>query len=222
MKLLKVRAPGRVNLIGEHTDYNFGFVLPCAINKEVTIQGRKRKDKRVILHSINFAETVEINLGKKFFKRGDWSDYLVGVIKEYEERGFPLSGMELEISGNIPIGAGLSSSAALEVATALFIKVSHNFKIEKKELAFLCQKAENSFVGVSCGIMDQFACIFSQRNFAIFLDCRDLSYTEVPLPLSRYKIILADTKKQRKLSDSAYNQRRKECQQATSLLSEEA
>jgi len=222
VKPLKIRAPGRINLIGEHTDYNSGFVLPCAINREITIRGKERKDKKVVLHSLDFGEKIEIDLKKSFSPRGDWADYPLGVIKEYLEKGFFLSGMELEISGNIPIGAGLSSSAALEVATALFIKTLNNLKIEKTELALLCQKAENSFVGVSCGIMDQFASLFSKKGFALFLDCRNLSYSYVPLPFSGYKIILADTKKKHRLTSSFYNQRRKECRQAAKLLSEEA
>jgi len=222
MEDLKIRAPGRINLIGDHTDYNSGFVLPCAINKEITICGKGRKDKKVVLHSLNFGEKVEIDLKKNFSPRGDWSDYPLGVIKEYLKKEFSISGMELEISGNIPIGAGLSSSAALEVATALFVKTLNNLKIEKTELAFLCQKAENNFAGVSCGIMDQFASIFSKKGFALFLDCSNLSYSYVPLPFSGYKIILADTKKKHKFASSFYNQRRKECQQAAKLLSEKA
>ncbi len=216
---LKVRAPGRINLIGEHTDYNSGFVLPCAIDKEITIEGKGRKDKRAILYSLNFNQKVEINLREKPKKRGDWSDYSLGVIDQYQKKGFSLSGMEIRISGNIPLGAGLSSSAALEVATAIFINVLNNLKISKEEMGLLCQRAENEFVGVSCGIMDQFASILSRKNFALFLDCRDLSYSYVPLPFSGYKVVLTDTKKSRKLSASAYNQRRRECEEAAKLLS---
>ncbi len=216
---IKVRAPGRINLIGEHTDYNFGFVLPCAIDKEITVAGKRRKDKKVILSSLNFSQKVEINFQKKFKRRGDWSDYPVGVIDQYQRRGFSLSGMELTISGDISPGVGLSSSAALEVATALFIKTLNNLKIGKEEMGLLCQKAENEFVGVSCGIMDQFASFLSKRNFALFLDCRNLSYSHVPLPSVGYKIVLTNTKKSHKLSTSAYNQRRGECEKATELLS---
>ena len=216
---IRVRAPGRINLIGGHTDYNSGFVLPCAIDREITIEGRKRKDRKIILYSLNFNQKVEINLQKKFRRRGDWSDYPVGVIDQYQRRGFSLSGMELKISGNIPIGAGLSSSAALEVATALFIKALNNLKIGKEEMGILCQRAENEFVGVSCGIMDQFASLLSKKDFALFLDCRDLSYSYVPLLFVGYKLVLTDTKKSRELSASAYNQRRKECEKAAELLS---
>ncbi len=219
MEEIKVRAPGRINLIGEHTDYNCGFVLPCAINQEITVAGKGRKDKKVILHSINFNRKVEINLDEKLKRRGDWSDYPVGVIDQYQKRNFSLSGMELKISGNIPLGVGLSSSAALEVATALFIKTLNNLKITKEEMGVLCQKAENEFVGVSCGIMDQFASLLSKKDFALFLDCRDLSYSCVPLPFAGYKLVLTNTKKSRKLSASAYNQRRNECEKAAELLS---
>ncbi len=219
MAVIKVRAPGRINLIGEHTDYNSGFVLPCAINQEITVTGKGRKDKKVILHSINFNRKVEINLDEKLKRRRDWSDYPVGVIDQYQKNGFPLSGMELKISGNIPLGAGLSSSAALEVATALFIKTLNNLKITKEEMGVLCRKAENEFVGVSCGIMDQFASLLSKKDFALFLDCRDLSYSYVPLSFTGYKLVLTDTKKSRRLSVSAYNQRRRECEKAAELLS---
>ena len=219
MEEIKVRAPGRINLIGEHTDYNRGFVLPCAIDKEITVQGVKREDQKIILHSLNFDRKVEINLQEKLKRRGDWSDYPLGVIDQYQKKGFSLSGMELKISGNIPLGAGLSSSAALEVATALFIKTLNNLKITKEEMGILCQKAENEFVGVSCGIMDQFASLLSRKDFALFLDCRDLSYSYVPLPFAGYKLVLTDTKKSRKLSASAYNQRREECEKAAELLS---
>ena len=218
MKEIKVRAPGRINLIGEHTDYNSGFVLPCAIEQEIIIQGRGRNDQKIILHSINFNQRVEINLDAKLKRQGDWSDYPVGVIDQYQKKGFSLSGMEVSISGDIPLGAGLSSSAALEVATALFIKTLNKLKITKEEMGLLCQKAENEFVGVSCGIMDQFASLLSRKDFALFLDCRDLSYSYVPLPFSGYKLVLTDTKKSHKLSASAYNRRREECEEAAESL----
>jgi len=219
MEEIKVRAPGRINLIGGHTDYNCGFVLPCAIDQEIIVAGKGRKDKKVILHSINFNRKVEINLGEKLKRRRDWSDYPVGVIDQYQKKGFSLLGMELIISGNIPLGTGLSSSAALEVATALFIKTLNNLKINKKEMGVLCQRAENEFVGVSCGIMDQFASLLARKDFALFLDCRDLSYSYVPLPFTGYKLVLTDTKKSRNLSASAYNQRRRECEKSAELLS---
>ena len=216
---LRVRAPGRVNLIGEHTDYNDGFVLPTAIDREITIVASPRSDGRVSALSVDFSQRSEFETDRDPPKDGDapWSNYIRGVVSQFRKRGFDPPGMNLLIAGNVPIGAGLSSSAALEVATAETIRRLAGLRIEKTELARLCQAAEREFVGVQCGIMDQFVSTLAEEGAALFLDCRDLSYSPVPLRFDA-RIVVCDSRVQRSLDGSAYNRRRSECEEAVRRL----
>ncbi len=215
---VSVRAPGRVNLLGEHTDYNDGFVFPAAIDREIQVLAAPRDDRQVHACSADFAQKSTFDLSDFGSDSGaTWSNYLRGVVSEYRKRGFEVPGMNLLISGNVPIGAGLSSSAALEVAVAEAVRVLGGFEIEKTEMALLCQAAEREFVGVQCGIMDQFISTLAQKGTALFLDCRDLSFSLVPIRFDA-KIVVCDSRVQRTLGASEYNKRRAACEETVSLL----
>lgn len=211
-----VHAPGRVNLIGEHTDYNEGFVLPIAIEKGISFLVATREDRNVRLYSVNFREYDEFSLDD--IKRGDaqWSNYVRGVAKFLSQK-FALKGMDALIYGDLPIGAGLSSSAAMEVGSALSFQAVSLFKMDRKSLALICQKAENEFVGMRCGIMDQFASLLSEEGTALFIDCRTLETKNIPLPKGYY-IAICDSKIRRELVSSEYNKRRAECEKAGEIL----
>jgi len=212
------RAPGRANLIGEHTDYNSGFVFPLAINREIVIAAAERNDKKVSLYSLDFTEQAEFNLPSiSYDSHYLWSNYFRGVAFYFLQKGYPLKGMDVAIKGNIPVGAGLSSSAAFEVATAFLLKKINHIEIADIELIKLCQQAENEFVGVKCGIMDQFASCLAQKGKAILLDCRDLSYKYINIP-ENITIAICDTGVKRELANSEYNRRRNECEEAVSAL----
>lgn len=218
---LVVRAPGRVNLIGEHTDYNDGFVLPIAIDRETLIAASPTQEPLICLHSANLDRTSTFNPGNiARDPLNSWSDYPRGVVHMLKKRGFKVGGMNLAIHGDVPMGAGLSSSASLEVASALAAQVLNCFEMSGPEMALLSQAAENEFVGVNCGIMDQFISRLGAKNHALFIDCRSLDFEAVPLPGSGIKVIVADTLKKRGLVDSEYNTRRSQCEQAVSILSD--
>lgn len=215
-------APGRVNLIGEHTDYNGGHVFPCALTIGTYAAARKREDKKLRFYSMNFEEmgvlesTVE-NLKPE--KEADWTNYPKGVMWAFGEKGFPVtSGMDLLLSGNIPNGSGLSSSASVEVLTGFILRDFFGFSITNQELALIGQYSENHFNGVNCGIMDQFAIAMGKKEHAIFLDTADLSYQYAPLVLKDAKIVISCSNKKRGLGDSKYNERRSECEQALKEL----
>jgi len=213
------RAPGRVNLIGEHTDYNGGFVLPAAIEYEIQILAAPVKGNKVELYSVNFQGKDSFDLQKiEKSMVNTWSNYIRGIIKEFQHAGFMPEGFKALISGNIPVGSGLSSSAAIEVATALMLSELFNFNISKKDMALLCQRAENNFVGVKCGIMDQYISVLGEKDHALLIDCRDLSYKKIPLPLEGYSLVICDSMASRELAGSAYNRRRKECDDGVNLL----
>ncbi len=209
-----VRAPGRVNLIGEHTDYNDGFVFPMAINRATWIALRPRADKRVLAISLDMDDQREFSLND--LRRpadADWIDYLVGVAWALRERGYALRGWEGVVAGDVPIGAGLSSSAALELVTArAFFEVS-DFEWDAAEIALACQAAENNWLGVNCGIMDQMISAAGVEDRALLIDCRSLETTSAPLPANTAVVIL-DSGTRRGLVDSAYNERRKQCEAA--------
>ena len=213
-----VRAPGRVNLIGEHTDYNEGFVLPLAIDRDVLAAARPRDDDVVVAYTANFDRPVRFTIGEPRRDAGEpWSDYLRGVAFVLRRRGLPLLGMDLALAGSVPVGAGLGSSAALEVAVAWAFRTVGGFALDRVELALLCQRAESEFVGVRCGIMDQFVAALGHGGHALFLDCRDLSYRHVPLPPGT-KVVVTDSLLRRELAHAAYNERRAECAEAVGLL----
>jgi len=215
-------APGRVNLIGEHTDYNGGNVFPCAIDKGTYGLVKKRNDRKFRMYSENFA-----NLGIMEFtldeltneKKHDWANYPKGVIKMFLEAGQKIdSGFDILFSGNIPNGAGLSSSASIEMLTAIVLKDLFNLSIDPVEMAQLGKKTENLFIGVNSGIMDQFAVAMGKKDHAILLDCNTLKYAYVPVVLKDEVIVIANTNKRRGLADSKYNERRAECDEALAEL----
>jgi len=215
------RAPGRVNLIGEHTDYNEGFVLPMAIDRETVIAGAARDDRRVRVYSLNVDEAVEFDLdhpGEK--RRGIWLDYVEGVAQSLLGRGVRVKGADLAVLSDVPVGAGLSSSAALEVSAGLaFVSLSDQ-QLDRVTLALVGQQAEHVYVGTMCGIMDQFIAALGRRGHALLIDCRSLEATLVPLDTSETAIVICDTNVKHELSSSEYNARRAECERGVEILRE--
>ena len=212
------RAPGRVNLIGEHTDYNDGFVMPAAIDFYTWATVTPREDRKLQIRSENFDEEVEIDLDDpNIARREHWSDYPVGVAVILEREGYRLRGARLEIRGDVPIGSGLSSSAAIEVATASALTAISGLQIDKRELALLCRRAENEFVGARVGIMDQFVSLFGEAQKALLLDCRTLDFELLPLP-DNVRLIICNTMVKHALASSAYNERREQCEAGVKVL----
>ena len=215
-------APGRVNLIGEHTDYNGGHVFPCALTIGTYAVARVREDETLRLYSMNFEESGigESKLSDiKEQTKGDWRNYPKGVIWAFGEKGMKVTkGLEVLFFGNIPNGSGLSSSASLEVLTGFILKDIFGFEVSNQDLALIGQFSENNYNGVNCGIMDQFAVAMGKENNAIFLDTADLSYEYAPIKLDGAKIVIMNTKKKRGLGDSKYNERRAECEAALASL----
>ncbi|MBQ2896866.1 MAG: galactokinase [Clostridia bacterium] len=218
-------SPGRVNLIGEHTDYNGGFVFPAALTMGTTIALRVRNDRVLRMKATDLDGIVEADLNTpEKYKDLFWGNYQVGVAVELEKNGYEISGCDMLYDDTLPHGGGLSSSAAIEVATALALATISNEKkginkeIDMIEMAKIGQKAENNYIGVNCGIMDQFASAMGKKNHVIFLDCKDLSYKLIPLNITGYKIVISNTNKKRSLADSKYNERRCECEDALSKL----
>jgi galactokinase len=206
-----VRAPGRVNLIGEHTDYNDGFVLPLAIDRAVWIALRPRTDRRIVVHSIDYNETGEFSLDSLSRGEPGWIEYLKGTAWSLQEAGHTLTGWEGVLAGDVPLGAGLSSSAALELATARALAVAGNLAWDPVAMAKLGQRAENQWVGVNCGIMDQLISAAGRADHALLIDCRSLALQAVRFPPATAVVVL-DTSTRRGLVDSAYNQRRTQCE----------
>jgi galactokinase len=214
-------APGRVNLIGEHTDYNDGFVFPMAIDRETVVAGRERDDRRVRVHSLNFNESAEVDLDiEGEAQRGLWLDYVEGVARELEKRGARLHGADLVIASNVPVGAGLSSSAALEVSTGYALLSLSEVTIEGKELALAAQAAEHNYVGAKVGIMDQFIAVMGRQGHALLIDCRSLETKQIPLDTSEVVIAICDTRVKHELASSEYNKRRAECERGVEILKE--
>ncbi|MCS7056938.1 MAG: galactokinase [Thermoflexales bacterium] len=213
------RAPGRVNLIGEHTDYNDGFVLPMAIDRDVTIVGAPRDDRVVRLRSANFDDEVGFSLDRiAKASDGAWSNYARGVADVLQQAGFDLRGFDGVIYGDVPIGSGLSSSAAIEMATLMaFAAAGSPLTLDGAQAARLAQRAENQFVGVNCGIMDQFISSLGKAGHALFIDCRSLAYELTPMPAG-VTVLVVDTSAPRSLAASAYNERRAQCEQAARML----
>src|SRR2546423_2908437 len=212
------RARGRVNLIGEHTDYNEGFVMPAAINYSTFVAIAPREDRIITARSDHFPDTAELNLDRPTKSRKHWSDYPLGVAVKLEEAGHRLTGANLLIHGDVPIGSGLSSSAAIEVSTALVLLDNAGLSIDRLERAKICQKAENEYVGIRSGIMDQFIACFGKKDTAVMLDCRSLESTPLPLP-KEVKLVACNTMVKHQLASSEYNARREECEQGVRVLS---
>lgn len=218
---LVVRSPGRVNIIGEHTDYNEGFVLPAAIDKAIYIAIGKRNDDTIRLYARDYQQSHEVSLSSLAPTDKHWPNYILGVADQFQKRGYQLGGFDLVIDGDVPLGAGLSSSAAVECATAFALNELFHLGLEKLEMVKAAQLAEQTFAGVMVGIMDQFASMFGKKNHAIKLDCRSLQYEYVPLELKGVKILLLNTNVKHSLSSSEYNTRRKQCEQGVSWVKEQ-
>jgi galactokinase len=213
-----------VNLLGEHTDYNQGFVFPMAIDAGIQIAGELNGTGRVNLYSLNYAAKESFLLEEITpSKSNTWVNYIKGVVWQFQKLGLQPQGADLVIQGNVPQGAGLSSSAALEVAAALLLDALHGWGLGAVDLVKLAQKAENEFVGVACGIMDQFASMLGQKDHALFLDCRSLEYEAVPLPLEKqgYAVAVVNSGVRRGLAGSEYNTRRQQCEEAVQRLQNE-
>ncbi|MCE7567465.1 galactokinase [Aliivibrio fischeri] len=215
-----VQAPGRVNLIGEHTDYNDGFVLPCAINYQTVVAAAKRDDNIVRVVSVDYGnETDEFDITQEitFQENKMWSNYIRGVVKCLIGRGYEFKGADISVSGNVPQGAGLSSSAALEVVIGQTFKELYNLNISQAEIALNGQQAENEFVGCNCGIMDQMISAEGNENHAMLLDCRSLETTAVSMP-EDMSVVIINSNKKRGLVDSEYNTRREQCEEAARIF----
>lgn len=215
---LLVRSPGRVNLIGEHTDYNQGLVLPAAIDKEIVVGIAPREDKHIELYALDEAQSFSGAIDQLERSPLLWPDYILGVVQQALAQGFELKGFNMVIGGDIPQGAGLSSSAALECATAFGLAKLFHWEITPLALAKLAQAAENEFVGVKCGLMDQFASVFGQSSQLIQLDCKDFSYQYIPFNAPHLRIVLFDTRVKHSLASSAYNERREQCEKGVALV----
>lgn len=215
---LIIRSPGRINLIGEHLDYNMGFVLPAAINKAIWLGIQKREDDSLFLHSLDFNDEYQTSILEIFPSGKLWPDYILGVIEQILKKHKLESGFNIVFGGDIPPGAGLSSSAALECATAYGLNELFGLDTAKIDLVRIAQAAENEFVGVKCGIMDQFASVFGKKDHLIRLDCRNLEFIYVPFQAKDIKILLFDTRVKHSLADSAYNERREQCEKGLSLI----
>jgi len=215
------RAPGRVNLIGEHTDYNGGFVMPMGIDAATWVAVAPREDHRVVLESENFEEKAEFDLDEKDPQsRKHWSDYPRGVAHMLQQAGYRLVGVNILLHGEVPVGSGLSSSAALEVSTGYALLDCAGIEIDRLQLALACQRAENEFVGTRTGLMDQFTSCFAERDRALMLDCRSLDYEKLSLP-AEDKIVVCNTMVKHELSGGEYNKRRSECEAGVRTLSKE-
>jgi galactokinase len=215
-----IQAPGRVNLIGEHTDYNDGFVLPCAINYNTVVAAAKRDDSIIRLISVDYdnaTDEFDIEQEIEFIEDKMWANYIRGVVKYLMKRGYTLGGADISVSGNVPQGAGLSSSAALEVVIGQTFKELFNLDISQSEIALNGQQAENEFVGCNCGIMDQMISAVGKENHAMLLDCRSLETQLVSMP-EDLAVVIINSNKKRGLVDSEYNTRREQCEEAARIM----
>lgn len=212
------RSPGRLNLIGEHTDYNNGFVLPAAVDKAIYIAVTPREDDELNWIAADLNDSYKGNVNTIINSEKHWPDYLLGVIDQLQKAGHQIRGFDCVIHGDVPTGAGMSSSAALECATIFALNTLFNLGVDKLTMVKLAQKAENEFVGVKCGIMDQFASMFGKKDHVIKLDCRSLEYEYEPLRLNDMKIVLFDTGVKHSLASTEYNTRRQECEEGVRIL----
>ncbi len=217
---LIIRSPGRINIIGEHTDYNEGFVLPAAIDKAIYVAVSKRDDDNIHLYAGDYNESHIVSIDNVATSEKHWPNYILGVVDQLQKRGYKPGGFNLVIDGDVPLGAGLSSSAAVECATAFALNELFALGLSKLQMVQIAQKAEHTFAGVMCGIMDQFASMFGKKGHVIQLDCRSIEYEYVPLELKNCKILLLNTNVKHSLSSSAYNTRRQQCEQGVAWVKE--
>jgi len=216
---LLIFSPGRINIIGEHTDYNDGFVFPAAVNKGIFAAFRKNDSNISTAHAIDFNETIEFSTENiSTLKKESWGNYIIGVVAEIEKKGKKLSNFDIIFSGNIPAGSGMSSSAALENSVVFGLNELLNLGLSKTEMILISQKAEHNYVGVNCGIMDQYASMFGVKNTALLLDCRTIEATPFEINFKDYELLLINTNVKHSLSDSAYNDRRSVCENVSKLL----
>jgi len=215
---VEVVSPGRINVIGEHTDYNEGFVLPAAIDKHGHVAVSKRNDDIISLFAVEFNEKFETSIQEIRPIEGKWTNYILGVADQLIKRNYKIGGFNLIVSGDVPVGAGLSSSAAIECAVCYALDQLFELKISKFDIAKISQLAEHTFPGVQCGIMDQFASVFGRKDHALKLDCRSLQYEEVPLILEGYHIVLLNTNVKHSLASTAYNERRQQCSEGVRMI----
>lgn len=215
---LLVESPGRVNLIGDHTDYNDGFVLPATINKSIVLGIAANQMNTIRAHSIDLDETIEMNLNHLKESDKQWFNYIKGVTVELKKRGYQTKGFDLVFGGDIPIGAGLSSSAALEGAILIALNEVFALNLDKREMAKIGQLTEHNHIGVNCGIMDQFVNLHGQENTALLLDCRSLDYTLIPFHRTDVKFVICNSRVSHNLASSEYNLRRNQCEEGVELL----
>ena len=214
-----IMAPGRVNLIGEYTDFNEGFVFPMTVDRGVYVGIRARDDQRVRVKSIRFDELIDYRLDdSEKPEPGHWSCYVFGVVEELRLLGLVPRGFDAVIDGNLNLGAGLSSSAALETAMALALQSLFGFEMSRVDVATLCQRVEHRYANVMCGIMDQFASGLGHSNHALLLDCRTLSHVNIPTNLDKYRIVIISSEVKRELASTAYNERRAQCEEGVALF----
>lgn len=213
-----VSSPGRINLIGEHTDYNQGWVMPAAIDNAVYVSAGRRSDQEIQVYAVNYNEFLVADVSNLTKASPRWSDYVLGVVSVLQKHGYPVSGFQMVLRGDIPEGAGLSSSAAVECAVLFALDHLFGWQIPRKTMALLAQEAEHSYAGVQCGIMDQFASLFGKQDHLIQLDCRSLDFHFVPWDSTDVELLLFNTKVKHELASSAYNQRRQQCEAGVALL----
>ncbi len=211
--------PGRVNLIGEHIDYNGGHVLPCALEFGIYGAAKRIYEEKLILTSKNMDLEVEVNLDDlEYDEAHDWANYPKGIVKEFMDRGYSIGGMEINFWGNIPNGAGLSSSAAIEILTCIIVNNLNELNVDKLEWVKLSQKVENQYIGVNCGIMDQFSVAYGKKGYGILLDCNTLEHKYAEINVDGYSLVIINSNKRRSLSSSKYNERREECEEGLKIL----
>ena len=210
-------SPGRINLIGEHVDYNDGFVMPAAIDKGIYFAVALNNSEEINCYSVDFNESISVPLSE-VKKMDSWKNYVLGIVNEFQKLDLPVKGFDCVFGGNIPIGGGMSSSAALEGGISFSLNELCNFQMNRKDLALLGQRAEHNYPGVMCGIMDQYANMMGKKNSVILLDCKNITHEYVPLDISGYQIVLINTKVHHSLASSQYNLRRKECEEGLEIL----
>lgn len=213
-----VSSPGRINLIGEHTDYNQGWVMPAAIDNAVYVSAGRRSDQEIQVYAVNYDELLVADASNLTKASPRWSDYVLGVVAVLQKHGYPVSGFQMVLRGDIPEGAGLSSSAAVECAVLFALDHLFGWQIPRKTMALLAQEAEHSYAGVQCGIMDQFASLFGKQDHLLQLDCRTMDFRYLPWDSNDVELLLFNTKIKHELASSEYNQRRLECEAGVALL----